>query len=113
MTKQEMFNRAVRGLRSQGWEQAYSNERGSCVYETEDGKRCAYGWIDPSLGRETIGSVQTLCYRKIGLAAELDRIAILFAEELQMAHDTSKNSEHMRTKFVMLAEIHGLTWPSG
>ena len=49
---QEMFDRAVRGLASQGFQQAL--EGNACVYDMpmSDGpiRHCAWGWVDTELG---------------------------------------------------------------
>lgn len=89
-SRQEMFNRAWNGLKSQGWEPAFA--AGSCEYITQDGKRCAWGWVDPEgtvspLGYGRIGSVNSLRMEAGGLARRLSESDAAFAMELQDAHD--------------------------
>lgn len=112
LTKQEMFDRAVRGLASQGWERAV-DEEGRCQYQDATGKRCAWGWVDRSLDETTpFGSVLSLRRSKIGLAAELDDEHEDFAGFLQTAHDIDRPVSRRITAFVDLAEKYNLTWPS-
>lgn len=87
LTRQEMFDRAYRGLASQGWRRAY--EVNSCEYVTDDGRRCAWGWVDPSLTDEDSGDVQGLFDKERGVAAYLSLDDLRFAMALQDAHDSS------------------------
>lgn len=119
LTNQEMFDRAVKGLRAQGWEPARLQGEG-CKYSlpTDDGGelRCAWGHVDPSLGPDIGGTVMTLRRLKIGLAAELDDDGETFAWTLQVAHDgvaahMLAPKVHMEKKFRELGVNAGLTWP--
>lgn len=91
LTKQEMFDRAYRGLASQGWKRAADG--GRCLYLTDDGRRCAWGWIDPeataSVEAMSIGDVRDLKYERVGLASSLDKEDLNFALDLQQEHDMS------------------------
>lgn len=90
MTNQEMFDKAWAGLRAQEWQLALGKS-GGCVYLSPEGKRCAWGHVDPE------GTAQAGCYNGsgvgslrrmgIGLAAHLSGPELKFAEELQNAHD--------------------------
>lgn len=90
LTKQEMFDRAWKGLKAQGWAKAYDVERGVCTYLTEDGKRCAWGHVDPDGTKEQVGTVADLNLNRVGLAAYLypeDVAPNGFACQLQRCHD--------------------------
>jgi hypothetical protein len=108
LTKQEMFDRAYRGLASQGWRRAVS-DRG-CSYATDDGRRCAWGWVDMSLGASVTGPVSLLRAKKIGLAADLDDGAFEFADDLQACHD-STDDQSLEREFAFFAVRHNLTIP--
>lgn len=110
MTKQEMFDRAVRGLHSQQWETCVDGNN-NCVYA--DGVRhCAWGWVDTSLTVQ-LGSVATLREAGIGLAASLSPDEEKLASAMQSAHDSAGAAYPMRDRFLALAERFGLTWPEG
>lgn len=111
MTIQEMFDRAVRGLVSQGWEKCMHFHR--CRYATTEGKHCAWGWVDLTLGPDQTGSVLELANRKIGAAATLDPDELSFAEELQLVHDRADSPLDMRNRMWELAEKYQLGWPEG
>ena len=112
MTKQEMFNLAVRGLRSQGWVRAFDTVRGGCVYETSEGLRCAWGWVDRELTSAVCGTVGRLYDDGVGLAAKLDAERLAFAAELQRIHDYEELLPSMEARFRELGERHNLEWPN-
>lgn len=107
-SRQEMFNRAWNGLKSQGWRKAVT-DTGACVYLNEKNDRCAWGWVDlEGTKLSTLGSVSTLHDCGIGLAAKLHGSDLLFAQKLQNTHDCAFNlCDAMRR----LAEVYGLTIP--
>jgi hypothetical protein len=109
MTNQVMFDRAVRGLASQRW-QLCMTRGGSCVYSHE-GMHCAWGWVDPEGTAKACGVVRNLWATEVGLAATLDGDQLLFATDLQIAHDNSSGGEDMRFRFSQLADKYSLTWP--
>ena len=109
LTKQEMFNRAVRGLRSQGFTRCMVAGMG-CSYGDGEGHHCAWGWVDTSLANE-IGSVYALRDRGIGVAAQLSTDDVEFAAALQTAHDCGLTPVRMEGSLRALAERHNLTWP--
>ncbi len=112
ITRQEMFDRAVRGLRSQGFERAaVSSGMGTrCVYQTKSGHRCAWGWVDRSLTNES-GRVDTLHIRKVGLAATLEEWDVSWALSLQEAHDVSKSPADMERTLRNFAITYELVFP--
>lgn len=121
MDKQEMFNRAWNGLKSQGFEQsmriykgvAYGGEPGGlrCAYAGDNGMRCAWGWVDLSLDEKITGGVFTLHRKQIGLAADLSSQDLEFASNLQAIHDESLIPSTMEKSLRDLASQHGLTIP--
>ena len=80
MTKQEILDKAVRGLRAQNWQPAYKD--GSCMYQTYSGLRCAWGHVDTTLTWESCKASKTNLFMDICGDAD-------FANELQAAHDCS------------------------
>ncbi len=129
-TRQEMFDRAVRGLRSQGWERCITPEvrspaagpqapGGNCVYERrlDDGRvmHCAWGWVDPEGTADPRvkedHNVKMLADDGIGLAAVLGEHDLWFAKQLQRCHDEPGGGEWMERRFRTLAEECNLTWP--
>ena len=117
MTKQEMFDKAVRGLAKQCWKRAARvTDIGNsiCVYQDKDGNRCAWGWIDLSLTDDE-GGVATLKNRGIGIAATLNDDELEFASLLQLAHDETTNCDGgqiMLDSFIAIGQNHGLIWPA-
>ena len=123
LTRQEMFNRAYKGLASQNWEKCLEinpvGRRPLCVYDDGAGKHCAWGWVDKSLGPEVRMTVEDLVVGKIGLAAELATDDVPFAKELQRAHDRydPKNvfvnmpNQPMKKRFEDFAARWNLTIP--
>jgi hypothetical protein len=106
ITKQEMFDRAVRGLASQGWERCVF--KNACVFTDDKGKRCAWGWVDTSLGSSINGNVRALWEHGIGIAAQLNDSDLEFALALQEAHDRSYD---MDKAFRHFGKHWGLEWP--
>lgn len=135
LTKQEMFDKAVIGLRSQGFAQCI-NDAGACRYvgnyQAERVMHCAYGWVDPNQGNNA-GSVWDLMHgnatnaygetRDIGpVALEIRLLDSVFAKtdiytflgELQAAHDTVTGddaAEQMVANLKCVAKQFNLTWP--
>ena len=117
LSRQEMFERAVRGLASQNWEQCVYGHglSRSCVYfiPGDVPKRCAWGWVDPEGTQRDNGSVHLLRVNGIGLAAELDMEGESFAMALQNAHDGWDESKGpMAKRFETFARTWNLTWPA-
>lgn len=113
-TRQEMFNRAWKGLKAQGFERALTDDD-RCVYLTADGKRCAWGHVDPEgTTREDVpngASVYKLNHKGLGLAACLFNGDLEWADRLQRVHDAGNTPEAMRASLVEFADRHGLTIP--
>lgn len=85
LTRQEMYNRAYIGLRSQNFSIAYDK---GCQYSLPNGNHCAWGWVDTSIPHGTFGSVGGLFDENTALTREiLDPKDVGFAENLQRCHD--------------------------
>lgn len=113
MTIQEMFDKAVRGLASQGWNRCLSNgDYGTCCYSNQANMRCAWGWVDLELGIEHVGTVYDLANNG-GIAATLSREELQFARQLQIAHDGAFEPRNMLHDMRVLARDYGLKWPEG
>lgn len=118
-SRQEMFNRAYLGLKSQGFQRAHSLADG-CLYLMDDGKRCAWGWVDPEgtvnqWGQPMVGSVTTLASRGCGIAAGLGLDDMEFAMDLQEAHDRTDlwpADGRMAGALAKFAAKYGLTIPT-
>jgi len=86
LTIKMMFERAVRGLKSQDFNP--SLKQGACVYKSEDGNHCSWGWVDMYIPDYAEGGTVTVLYEnKIGIAATLTADELEFAKDLQEAHD--------------------------
>lgn len=113
-TRQEMFDRAWRGLKSQGWRQAIEVRDDGwtvCKYLTDDGLRCAWGWVDTDINPALTGTVGLLRRGGHGLAARLSDEDALFADDLQCAHDVAEDSGKIRSNLARLADRYGLSIP--
>jgi hypothetical protein len=109
LSKQEMFDMAVRGLASQDWQRCWHDSCG-CVYSFK-GKHCAWGWVDTSIQVYSYGTVEQLRRNKIGVAADLDDEHLIFALQLQSAHDKAEIPEEMINNLQALADKCQLIWP--
>lgn len=119
ITKQEMFNRAYVGLKSQGFTRCgyratddSGNDGFMCTYSDEFGKHCAWGWVDTSLNSSQAGAVYSLREDGIGLAADLRGDLLDFAQRLQLAHDESATPERMISRLNSLAQEFCLEIPN-
>lgn len=117
LTRQEMFNKAYRGLASQNWAKCEIRIKAGpdtwCIYTDENGRHCAWGWVDPSLpvNRYAGMTVRDLRVQQIGVAADIDVRDLMFTENLQVAHDSASGPDDMRRKMELLAEQYYLDIP--
>lgn len=113
MTRQEIFNKAYLGLKSQGFKQ--SEWAGSCKYNGPNNTHCAIGWVIPDLPENyTIGAIAwTFPEKLIGVIAEnleeLDQLRP-FLQDLQIAHD-GYDPQTMKWKLERLAKMYELEIP--
>ena len=127
MTKQEMFDRAWRGLKVQGFARAVrmttveertlpngrlEPEAEICCYLDSNGNRCAWGHVDPEgTATNPAMTVTDLRVHRIGIAASLTDDGVEFARELQRAHDAPYSAIGVERDMRQVAEKHGLTIP--
>lgn len=111
LSRQEMFDRAWRGLKSQGFQKCMKANQASCAYRTGE-TRCAWGWVDTDLTDEN-RSVADLHNDGIGLAAKLQDIDLKFAQGLQVVHDNSSTIfDSMERNLIGFADRYNLTVPN-
>lgn len=127
LNRQQMLNRVWEGLALQGFEQATRRSNFGqdgdgntiwgapiCAYEGADGKRCAVGWLDPTLTNANYQNSVDAWQMKEGNLRELvAKEDVYFMERLQSAHDRSTSPLEMRANLVELAQREGLTLPDG
>lgn len=111
MTKQEMFDKAVRGLASQGWKRCRNPIVDQCVYSNDQGMHCAWGWVDESLKGE-LGGIMELRNEEIGLASSMDDDLAYFAVSMQKGHDNGFRPYSMLLRFRSICDENHLIWPS-
>lgn len=109
MTNQEIFDKAVLGLRSQEFQCCERN--GVCIYDDGQGRRCAWGHVDESLTHLSRGTVCELHAAGVGVAATLTTEQVDFGMALQIAHDRSQNPTEMEERLRALATQYNLTFP--
>lgn len=128
MTRQEMFDKAVRGLHAQGYRRAVvrDDEGGTaCRYRAHGGLRCAVGHLIPdelykrsfngcalpaAAGGDLSGFPRALL---AALDAICSRDQWPFLKELQRCHDNSETPEEVRERLANFAKRHRLTFPEG
>lgn len=113
ISKQEMFNRSVRGLRGQGFKRCTVNDEP--VYNDGEGCHCAWGWVDQSITSEPKNNayyIQDLANDRVGIACQQDMYQLEFAAQLQWCHDTSYNPASMERRLRQLGLREGLKWPA-
>lgn len=125
-SRQVMFNKAVRGLRSQGFRKCVLLPEDpdptdpnpniwmqdlQCLYDDGDGSHCAWGWIDKSLTKDEFSDLSGLRSKSIGLACLLDTEDYLWARQLQSIHDFAASPEGMEEDLRDFAKKHHLKFP--
>lgn len=111
MTRQEMFNKAFLGLKSQGFQQCLNLAKETCVYNGPNGTHCAWGWVDPTIPAQfnEDTSLETLKHKGVGLAATLRPGDLIFAENLQDIHDENEMPHKMEQALLEFAKNEDLT----
>ena len=109
MTNQEIFNKAYIGLASQGFEQS-TDEDGTCLYRSTDGKKCAIGWCISDKDYDPSMEGKPSDFLPIALFGE--EVDHNFLNGLQVTHDENCDPEEMRKALDYLAHIHNLTVPN-
>lgn len=113
LTHQEAFNKAVRGMRDQGWKKAAMGgdwTGGTCKYRTNSGLKCAVGHIIPddrySPKMEGQEAVRAMAMANV----TVDTYVSL--NKLQDCHDGALDRLHMHGKFRAYAARWGLEFPA-
>ena len=113
MTRQDMFNRAYRGVLAQGG-QATDPDTGRCVYfDPETNRRCGVGHVLPlpiakawaERNEPGVRAVSLRAVEEFGVDYEEHSE---FLESLQLAHDSGDFKENM----TLVAKKWGLEVPS-
>ena len=109
MTNQEMFDKAWNGLKSQRFKRCIG-DGGQCVYNDGNGRHCAWGWVDESLGDENC-YVEDLARNGIGIAGTLSASQLDFVVRLQICHDNAYDEFDMQNRLRNLAKEFYLIVP--
>lgn len=80
MTRQEMFDKAYRGVMSQGGPSVYSGFNYACRYRGAKGRKCAAGWLIPD--EQYSSSMEGITADFLGIFTDAE-----FVNDLQGAHD--------------------------
>jgi len=113
MNKQQIFDKAYLGLKSQGFKQSRrrvsSQIRTLCSYRGGEGRKCAVGWLIPDSIYKPSFELMSLSklMRKLGVSDSLDS----FVYSLRLAHDQSHFPEDMSEELVAIAKKHNLKIP--
>lgn len=112
-TMQELFNKAVLGLRAQGWERGVGVP-GTCVYLNWKGNRCAYGHM---MSVEFLGTLHDEDWMMVSECI-MDKYMTApgrelreFVSDCQRAHDKSICPDDMERRMRAVAEKYNLTFP--
>lgn len=83
LNRQDVFNKAYRGLRAQGFQRSVSS-LGSCRYNGPGGMHCAVGWVWPIAAS---GEGYLAC--NLPIFDGLNQDDRTFVADLQICHDDS------------------------
>lgn len=104
LTKQQLFNNAWNGLKSQGWQKSiaikpYSSAiiEGACRYRGPENRRCAIGWSIPDDKYELGMEGSTPSSRYIQKAANIPVKLADWAVVLQRVHDSIDMNQQPET----------------
>jgi hypothetical protein len=110
--RQEWFNKAWAGLKSQGFERSV-NSNDTCYYRGTEGRRCAIGWLMPDEnyrpefeGNAATADIISAC----GINPTDSNMGWLC--NLQSMHDGYHTPEEMVVALRRFAEQSGLVVPS-
>lgn len=96
MTPQEAFDKAARGLKSQGFRR--SADGMGCLYNGPEGRHCAVGWLLVGLGELRWGdnrqSIDRLSQCNPSAWAQISDLGRTFLWQLQDAHDLATTTEN-------------------
>lgn len=116
LSKQEIFNKAYRGLESQGFQRSARRDR--CLYRGPDGLKCAVGWLIPDEKYEGRIEMYVLNINELEFMEYLTPILgpltpedVIFLRHLQSAHDQPAPDD-MKYALHRFASTHNLTIPT-
>jgi hypothetical protein len=111
LTQQEAFDRMVRGLAAQGWQQASQGWDSACRYRTYSGLKCAIGQLipDEKYDVEMEGRSPYVVLRQAGFEV-VPRFGS-FLDRCQSEHDGPYTPFEIYTRFRKLAQMFGLDFP--
>lgn len=103
MNIDEIFDKAVRGLLSQGLNQCINIDY-NCIYSNKDKTmHCAWGWVNTDLvGSTHVASVNCHIYNSLSIKDKA------IARNLQAAHDKGYNPSAMALALLTLAEDYNI-----
>lgn len=109
MNRQEIFDKAVAGLRSQKFEKSMIGA--SCAYRGINGQRCAIGWlIDNADYNEDLEglSINDPRVQKMANVHPQNQRDEAFLGKLQLTHDTNSQPLNMKRNLEGLALMYDL-----
>lgn len=110
-TRQEIFDIAYRGLKSQGFRRSTNGRE--CRYRGPSGLRCAVGHLIAPENYKRRFEGQPASDIAILAAANVTHDDATFLEDLQKCHDRGGSSKMMQANLYEFAQKHGLTIPEG
>lgn len=115
MTKQEIFNKAYLGLKSQGFKRSGTVDQ-PCMYNGPNNTHCAIGWVIPNLPESH--SIKKIAInfpeKLLGIVAvnNFELLQILpFLRRLQTAHDEGFTPTEMQRDMLHIAKDFNLEVP--
>ena len=122
-TNQEVFDYVLQKLYEQGRPARLGDSgHGACVFRTDDGRRCAAGWLIPDdlLTEENLGAdFSTIAESEAGRDPRLLRLNRSLVSAMQGAHDCAPPDDGWLRSFCErmrdIAAAHGLQYhdPTG
>lgn len=112
---QEVFNVAVAGLASQGFERSMTDARNySCAYRGNGDRRCAIGWCIPDdlYDPETEGIRPLVARFRRVYGALFHGVDFSELTVLQEAHDMAADAADMRARLREFAKLYKLALPA-
>lgn len=109
---QELFSKAVIGLKTQGFTRC-ANSAGEPLYADDEGRHCPAGWIDTAIPARTstwfADDPEFAATSKVLSRLTLDELE--FVRQMQWCHDESTAPVQMERRIRRLGERLGLDWP--
>lgn len=108
---QRKFNKAYKGLASQGFEKSVRGADDMCAYRGRGKTRCAIGWLIPDELYKKSFEGCAADESKVLEAAGFEEDDFLFANDLQDAHDRSITPNEIKEALQRFARNWELTVP--